>query len=164
MKKEKGFLTIGYGGLSIEDFIKILKDRNVNCIVDIRSRPYSKKNKDFNKESLREYLMKNDIFYEWYGKELGGRSKNKELYNEKGIIDYDKISQTESFKDGISKLDELSKVKNVCVMCTKEDPSECHRFYIVSRAFKGKGYKICHLLKNNSYISNDQLEEKMAHL
>ena len=55
--------TIGHSIYEIEDFVKLLKQSQINTIVDVRSTPYSKFAPQYNRETLKEYLKQNSICY-----------------------------------------------------------------------------------------------------
>ena len=60
---------IGYERRSIEDFLSILQDKNIEVVIDIRERALSRK-KEFNKERLKRNLKSKNIDYKHF-KELG---------------------------------------------------------------------------------------------
>ena len=58
--------TIGYEGKTIDQFIKILKDNEIDAVIDIRASSKSEKKPDFNGEILKRSLKQNNIEYEHY--------------------------------------------------------------------------------------------------
>jgi uncharacterized protein (DUF488 family) len=62
--------TIGYDGFKLEDFIAVLKNNNVNTIVDVRIFPYPRFIIDYNAENLRCDLKEHGIEYRHYPKEF----------------------------------------------------------------------------------------------
>ena len=87
--------TIGHSIHQIDVFIKFLKDYDINCVIDIRSIPFSKHVPQFNKESFKYYLSNNRIKYVFLGDELGAKRKN---------MSFDKINQDSIFKYGIRRI------------------------------------------------------------
>ena len=53
MEKLKCY-TIGHSNHTIDRFIDLLKKNGINCIVDVRSAPYSKYTVQFNKETIEK--------------------------------------------------------------------------------------------------------------
>lgn len=155
--RKKGFMTIGYGNMNVNDFIQILVKNRVNCIVDVRTTPYSKYNVSFNKEEFRDRLAEKNISYFWYGNKLGGRYDRISMCNEQGVVDYIKVSDSEKFKEGIKELEKLCCSRNVCVMCSEREPIKCHRFLLISRALKE--YNIYHIMPDNTLVKNSVLEQ-----
>ena len=58
--------TIGYGNRSISDFIQILKDNQIQVVVDVRSVPYSRYRPAFNSKALAKNLTDAGIGYWLY--------------------------------------------------------------------------------------------------
>lgn len=162
--KEKGFVTIGYGNMQLDEFINLLLVTRVNYLVDIRTTPFSKYKPAFNKQNLQEALLKKGITYLWLGDSLGGRPSDDSCYFENGTVDYVKTSQTEAFKAGMEKLLDLRIPYNVAIMCTEKEPSECHRFLMVSRVLSEKGYDVTHVLGIKKYVLQKELEKKIMNI
>ena len=55
--------TIGHTIQSLDDFYDMLRHYDVNCIIDVRSMPFSKHAPQFNKESLNSFT--GNIRREW---------------------------------------------------------------------------------------------------
>ena len=64
--------TIGHSTHPLDRFIALLKQHNITALCDIRSRPYSRMNPQFNRDNLKKSLEEKDIVYIFLGKELGG--------------------------------------------------------------------------------------------
>src|SRR5438876_6207663 len=68
--------TIGHSTRTIDEFISLLKENEINLLVDVRASPGSKRYPQFNREALAESLSAHGIRYEHFP-ELGGRRKPK---------------------------------------------------------------------------------------
>ena len=64
-------LTIGHSTRTLDDFIAILRAHGVARVVDIRTIPRSRRNPQFNQETLSERLKESGIDYVLL-KQLGG--------------------------------------------------------------------------------------------
>jgi uncharacterized protein (DUF488 family) len=126
--------TIGHGNRNIEEFIKILKYYDIELVVDVRRFPTSKKFPWFSINELSEILMKENINYVWLGEELGG-------YRKEG---YENYIKSEKFKEGINKIEELSKSKILAIMCSEKLWFKCHRRFIANILVE-KGYEVIHI-------------------
>ncbi|MCQ5341118.1 MAG: DUF488 domain-containing protein [Candidatus Methanomethylicia archaeon] len=126
--------TIGHGNRNIEEFIKILKYYDIELVVDVRRFPTSKKFPWFSINELSERLMKENINYVWLGEELGG-------YRKEG---YENYIRSEKFKEGINKIEELSKSKILAIMCSEKLWFKCHRRFIANILVE-KGYEVIHI-------------------
>ena len=64
--------SIGHGNKSIETLIEELKHFDINFLIDIRSKPYSKYNPQFNRNDIKFSLEEAKIVYTYMGDVLGG--------------------------------------------------------------------------------------------
>ena len=82
--------TIGHSSYTQEQFLELLLQYQINCIVDVRSIPYSKYASQFNKEEIKRFLKNRSIYYVFMGKELGARREDRNLYTNEGYLDFEK--------------------------------------------------------------------------
>lgn len=129
--------TIGHSLTSIEDFIKTLNQNKISILVDVRTYPRSNRARQFNQDSLSEKLSKVGIQYLYKGNNLGGLEEN---------IDFDKT---------ILEISQMATDKRIVLMCSEGNPKKCHRYSILTPAFKKQGLIVEHLIseKNKSQIS-----------
>ncbi|MGB0950301.1 MAG: DUF488 family protein, partial [Marinirhabdus sp.] len=73
--------SIGHGNKKIQYFVSELKAFGIDHLLDIRSKPYSKWNPQYNKAQLEIELNNNDIKYVFVGDTLGGLPDDKSCYN-----------------------------------------------------------------------------------
>ena len=81
--------TIGYSGFKEGDlacFIKTLKDRKIDVLIDVRSDPHSSYFQEYNKERLELELKKNNIAYRNYHKEFGAKQSGEDSCSTAGTI------------------------------------------------------------------------------
>ncbi|MDP3041138.1 MAG: DUF488 domain-containing protein [Candidatus Omnitrophota bacterium] len=154
--------TIGHSDYTTERFAELLKKQNINCLVDIRSSPYSQHTPQFNRELLMEELKKENILYVYMGNKLGGRYTNPELLFPDGKVDYDKVKQTKNFISGIEKVIQgIKKGYSIALMCSEKEPFDCHRFILVACELERRGVTVKHVLGNGNTILNTDLEKKL---
>jgi hypothetical protein len=70
-------LTVGHSTRTLEDFTRLLESQGVKLVVDVRTIPRSKRNPQFNQESLPGSLRTSGIDYV-HLKELGGLRRFRE--------------------------------------------------------------------------------------
>lgn len=129
----KEIYTVGHSIYEADDFVKLLKNNNINTIVDVRSTPYSKFASQYNKESLHQHLKKNGICYIFMGDMLGARYEDENLLFENGSVNFKKVQETKVFQDGIARLDKgILKGYNISLMCSEKEAFDCHRFGLIS--------------------------------
>lgn len=162
MKREKLIYTIGHSNHPEDYFIALLKKHSVNCVVDVRSVAASRFNPQYNKKALQNYLQGNNMSYLHFGEEFGARQTNPQLLNDEGQVDFEKIRKSAKFQEGLLRLTRgIEKGFTIALMCSESIPLDCHRFSMISFALKHSGFKIRHILKDMSVISNEELEEQL---
>lgn len=146
--------TIGHTLQSQDDFYDMLQQFNVNCIIDVRSMPYSKHAPQFNKDTLNAYLKNKNILYAHFGIEFGARRNDcLSLVNKDGQdfmqVNFELGVKTDNFKAGIRRLDNaLGQERTIALMCTETNPLDCHRFSFISRYLYENNYQIAHIVRN----------------
>jgi uncharacterized protein (DUF488 family) len=127
-------LTIGHSTRSIEEFVALLEAHEVTKLVDVRTIPRSRRNPQFNKETLPASLRSARIKY-LHMPGLGGlRQAKRDSINTgwrnssfRGYADY---MQTPEFEQAIERLIELAEEDRIAVMCAEAVPWRCHRSLI----------------------------------
>ena len=156
-------LTIGHSTHSWEGFVALLRNTGVTAVADVRTSPYSRHQPHFNREELREELRLDGISYVFLGKELGGRPVERRFYSE-GVADYEKMAGTTEFSNGLARVVEGAKRYRVALMCSENDPLDCHRCLLVGRALAERGVRVSHILSNGKIVSHIEIEEKLMEL
>lgn len=163
MSKEMGqCYTIGHSTRPIARFMQLLERNGVNCVVDVRSQPYSRFAPQYNRETLRNALKEIGNHYIYMGKELGARHHEPHLLFPDGKVDFEKVRQSLDFQDGIRRLlTGLSSGYRIALMCSEYDPFDCHRFVLVSHELGQRGVEIAHIYDASKVIPHSQLEERL---
>ena len=117
--------SIGYQDRKIKDFIDLLKSRNIEFLLDVRSRP-SGRNPNFRQAALKRHLEMAGVAYSWGGETLGGWAKIKECE--------------------IRRLAKWQANKTACLMCMEADPKACHRDYEIARRLVRYGVEVIHII------------------
>jgi len=154
--------TIGHSNHSLDKFINLLKSHNVNCLVDIRSSPFSNHNPHFNREALGKTLSDESIVYLYMGDKLGARFTDRNLQNSDGQVDFSKVRESAFFNEGIDRV--ISGIKKgyvIALMCSERNPMDCHRFALVAYQLVRKDVAVEHILEDGCTISNKELENRM---
>lgn len=157
--------TIGCSTNSLDNFLKLLKMNKINCLVDVRSTPFSKYTNQFNKEVIMKFLNENNILYIWMGKEFGARRNNRNLYSSQGYLDFEKVRKDEDFLFGIKRIKKgIAKGYNISLMCTEKDPIDCHRAILVAKGLEDNDIEVSHILQNGQLCSQQKLEERLLNM
>ena len=156
-ERELSIYTIGHSNYSIDVFINLLKAHKIELLVDVRSHPHSKYAVHFDKRPLLHAVKSAGIKYQFAGKELGGMPDQEEFYDKDGYVLYSRIAASQPFRDGIERLMEEIQDRKVAILCSEENPSECHRRHLVGRVLYDRGVDVLHILKDGSIVTEDEL-------
>jgi uncharacterized protein (DUF488 family) len=119
--------TIGHSHHSVEAFINILQRSDIDCIVDVRSVPYSQYAPQFDRSTLKTELIDHNIYYIYMGDKLGGRYEEDYLLFPDGTVNYSRVRQTRHFQKGIKRLVEgVRSGYRISLVCTEKNPLDCH--------------------------------------
>ena len=146
--------TVGHSTLPIERFLGLLAAYRIEQLADVRTVPRSRRNPQFNADTLRESLLAAGIAYVPFT-ELGGLRKprpdspNAGWRNEsfRGYADY---MQTDGFARGLERLVELAGERRTAIMCAEAVPWRCHRS-LVADALAVRGIGVVEILSETSY-------------
>lgn len=146
---DRTIYTIGHSTRSLEELIEMLQSFGIKNLIDIRSFPHSRKYPHFNIENLEIVMPTHGIYYE-HIKDLGGRRPvHKDSHNTRWRNDsfkaYADYMETDAFKSGIIKLQEIGIQKPTAYMCSEAVWWRCHRS-MVSDYLKAKGWKVMHIM------------------
>ncbi|KXK30004.1 MAG: hypothetical protein UZ01_01788 [Candidatus Brocadia sinica] len=127
-------LTIGHSTHTLDVFIKLLQAHGVKHVIDVRTVPRSRRNPQFNRETLPNSLKAAGIAYT-HKPGLGGLrrprpdSPNAGWRNAsfRGFADY---MQTPEFRENLETLTELASKDRIALMCAEALPWRCHRSLI----------------------------------
>lgn len=139
--------TVGHGNKSIEELLQILKKDKIECLVDVRSYPGSRKYPHFNKENLQVTMKEHNIIYV-HILDLGGR-RNKKTDKHTSIevaafASYACHMESEEFLEGYEDLKKIAKVCKTAYMCSETLWWKCHRRMISDR-FEYDNWQVYHL-------------------
>ncbi len=152
--------TVGHSNHSIATFLELLGRHGIELLVDVRSSPYSKYTTQFNREALDVSLSQAGIGYLSLGNRLGGHPDGPEFYDDDGHVRYWRIAQTEKFQQAISQLERLCDESRVAMMCSEEDPTDCHRRLLVGRVLYERGTCVKHIRAAAGLESEGELLER----
>jgi uncharacterized protein (DUF488 family) len=135
----------------------LLRNACIDCLVDVRSSPYSRYKPEFNRESLDALLSQAGIRYVFMGDSLGGRPDAPECYVD-GKVDYDRLRKRESYQRGIEKLAAArDKGMRVALFCSEGRPEECHRSKLIGTTLVDREIPVLHIDETGVEQSQDQI-------
>jgi uncharacterized protein (DUF488 family) len=137
--------SVGHSNQTLEQFIELLKQHEIEAVVDTRSYPVSKFASQFNRSVLQQVLPHHSMRYVFRGEELGGRPRGEEFYDDDGHVLYSRVAQADSFLDGINRLVRGVRKYRITLLCSEENPEHCHRRLLIGRVLAGRGVRMTHI-------------------
>lgn len=142
--------TIGHSTRKIEEFISLLKEHNIQLLVDVRRYPGSRRHPQFNKETLAKSLNTTGIEYN-HMKDLGGRRDQPNSnspnngWRSKGFRAYADYLNTNEGQKAIKELVKSSKNTTSALMCAEALYWRCHR-QLIADALVAREIDVHHIL------------------
>jgi len=156
--------TIGHSTRKLEDFINTITTYGIDCVMDIRSVPYSS-NKFYNsydKEFVEREIKQSGINYIYMGDVLGHNGKGKDLSREEGKEDFDNIIGCSLFKKGINRIIEgIRRGHRIALMCSEKNPFNCHRSILLGYALEQEGIEVKHIIDEEKFKTQKRIEEEL---
>jgi len=152
--------TIGHSTHTLERFMALLELHHITAVADVRSKPYSPRNPQFDREGFKKQLLEAGITYVFLGKELGARCEVPSCY-EHGRVQYSRLAVTELFRQGLDRVQEGMKKYRLALMCAEKEPLECHRTILVARHLAGRGIAVQHILADGRLENQADLLDRL---
>ncbi len=142
--------TVGHSNRTIEALLELLAAARVGVLVDVRARPRSRRNPQFNEPALRDALARASVGYRRAGGALGGMRPSRTdsphaALAGSGLQSYADHMESEAFEDGAGKLERLAAAADVAIMCAEREPLDCHRSLIADWLVL-RGARVVHLI------------------
>jgi uncharacterized protein (DUF488 family) len=147
------FFTIGHSTRPIDEFVALLRHVDAKVVVDVRTVPRSRRNPQFNNDSLATTLANCQIGYVHIAG-LGGlraRSHNvppavNGFWINESFHNYADYAMSESFQYGLALLRELGREQRCAIMCAEAVWWCCHR-RIIADYLLASGEPVFHILQ-----------------
>jgi len=146
------FFTIGHSTRTIIEFADLLREADVDLVVDVRSMPRSRTNPQFNEQTFPLALAPWHIDYEHIA-ELGGhrgkvdssKPSPNAYWRVRGFRNYADYALTELFAVGFARLRERGGRQRCAIMCAEAVWWRCHR-RIIADYLLAAGESVSHIL------------------
>jgi uncharacterized protein (DUF488 family) len=142
--------SVGHSNHSLEEFLALVRGHGVECIVDVRSYPYSKFAPHFGREDLAQHLRDAGLKYLFLGAELGGRPSSEDHYDDEGHALYGPMAAAPPFQTAVGRLLRGPRGHRVAIMCSCGQPQDCHRRLLVGKVLADRGVELRHVLPDGS--------------
>jgi uncharacterized protein (DUF488 family) len=149
----KTIYTIGHSTRASDQFLSILKAFGIELVADIRTVPRSRRNPQYDQQSLKRLLEEHNLGYVHLAA-LGGLrrpkkdSPNMGWVNEsfRGYADY---MQTPEFEEAVEDLVARAADIQTVMMCAEAVPWRCHRS-LVGDALLARGIQVEDIMSEKS--------------
>jgi uncharacterized protein (DUF488 family) len=145
--------TIGHSTRSADEFLAILTAFGIELVADIRTIPRSRRNPQYDQESLKRVLTEHQIGYVHLPALGGLRHARKDSPNSgwknasfRGYADY---MQTAEFAAAIDDLIARAASSRTVIMCAESVPWRCHRS-LVGDALLVRGIQVEDIMSEKS--------------
>jgi uncharacterized protein (DUF488 family) len=139
--------TIGYEGTQVDDFVALLRAKDVTCLVDVREIASSRR-KGFSKSQLKARLQLAGIDY-LHLRSLGDPKEGRIAARGGNFRLFDRIYRrhlkTSEAQEALASVIMKAKENSICLMCFERDPQTCHRNIVVEEMCKTGQFAVEHL-------------------
>lgn len=139
--------TIGYQGAQIADLMNALKAAGVQCLVDVREAPISRK-RDFAKSRLAAHLQDAQIGYR-HVRALGNPKAGRDAARAGDVETYRTIfsrhMESPPARAAVQEIGQLAVAERTCLLCLERDPRQCHRSIVADHITALNGQETMHL-------------------
>jgi uncharacterized protein (DUF488 family) len=143
-------LTYGHGTETAERTAAILCGAGISSLVDIRTAPGSRRNPQFARAAMEEWLREAGIAYRWE-KRLGGFRRpapgNPDTaWREDMFRGYAEHMRSAGFREAIDAVLAEAETRRLTVMCSESLWWRCHRRLVADFASVARGVEVRHLM------------------
>jgi uncharacterized protein (DUF488 family) len=150
VRSETKLYTIGYEGISLEEYLNKLLVKDIKVLCDVRKNSLSMKY-GFSKSQLQHACENLDIVY-IHIPDLGIESSNRQELNtqsdyDKLFDDYRQSTLKETQKQQLQLIELVNKYKHVAITCFEANINQCHRKHLAEAIKKNPqfNYDILHI-------------------
>ena len=144
--------TIGHSTRAIPDFVALLRQVDVDLLVDVRSIPWSRATPQFNLDVLPVSLASEGIGYQHLSA-LGGRRHHLKgappsantFWRVLAFRNYADYAETDAFRSGFAELLALAVAHRCAIMCAEAVWWRCHR-RIIADYLLAQGVSVEHIM------------------
>ncbi|MFZ5678125.1 MAG: DUF488 family protein [Pseudomonadota bacterium] len=146
------FFTIGHSTRPLDEFVGLLKQRDVTLIVDVRKMPGSRSNPQYSAPEFAQALQDFRIGYRHIA-ELGGlRKKSRDIdsqvngfWTNRSFHNYADYAESTEFQSGLATLRDLGHKATCAIMCAEAPWWRCHRRIIADHLIAA-GESVFHIM------------------
>ncbi|MGI8688030.1 MAG: DUF488 domain-containing protein [Thermomicrobiales bacterium] len=147
--------SIGHSNAPAERVVALLREQQIDLLVDVRSIPASRYAPQFNRRAFVRTLAEAGVRYIYMGDWLGGRPRNPACYkdgilprghaNYLNLVDYAKVAARPWYQRAVRDLMHMARERRTAIMCSEEDPRRCHRLHLIAQTLTASGIAVYHI-------------------
>ena len=147
--------TIGHSNHETAEFVALLRRHGIELLVDVRSSPYSRYVPQANRETLTRTVESTGISYRWMGDRLGGKPGGS-------VADYDQLSDSPAFQQGIADLMALAAQRSTAIMCSEGDHRQCHRHKLITPILLDNNVDVLHIQPDGGLVDEREVPKQLT--
>ena len=152
VSQSTSLFTLGHSSRPLDEFLALLADYQIECLVDVRRLPGSRRYPQYNADALAGMLAMQGIEY-WYLPALCGRRTQAELggrpperfWTNASFARYAAYARTTVFQHGLDALIQRAHLQRCCLLCAEATWWRCHR-RIITDHLLARGVSVFHLM------------------
>ena len=143
--------TIGHSIRPLDELLAMLREYSIDTLIDVRALPRSRRNPQFNQETLAAALQEAGIAYRnpkvlgGMRAELQGAESPNLFWKTGGFRNFADYAMTPLFRVALTKLEDLSVDHRPAIMCAEAHWTKCHR-RIITDYLLADGFAVEHIL------------------
>jgi uncharacterized protein (DUF488 family) len=149
---KRPFFTIGHSIRSIPEFVDLVGASNVELVIDVRTIPTSRKNPQYNIDTLPITLYEYQIGYEHIPALGGRRGRERNIpadlnafWENQSFHNYADYAMSQEFQSGLARLREVGHAMTCVTMCAEAVWWRCHR-RIIADYLMAAGEAVFHIM------------------
>ena len=151
--------TIGHSTRPIEEFLELLDESHIECVVDVRRLPGSRRFPQYNADLLKASLGSQSIDY-WHLEALCGRRNRSELegatpepfWRNASFGRYAAYARGTAFAQGLEALLKRANEQRCALMCSEAVWWRCHR-RIIADYLLARGVCVFHIMGEGAVVT-----------
>jgi len=150
--------TLGHSHHPLALVLERLAEQSIQCVVDVRSRPYARHASHFNRPELEASLPGAGLLYVWLGDKLGQRPAGDRFYDAEGYTLYDELLKEAWFMKAIGLLEHKAARERIALLCLEEEPERCHRWALIGKLLSDRGAQVLHVRRDGRVQSQQEID------
>lgn len=153
-------ISVGHGSLGKDELAGLLRNANVEAVVDIRRYPGSRRNPDVSSDAMRMWLPDAGIDYRWDPR-LGGRrrlpagaAREDPWWQVEQFAAYAAYTRTDEFGAALTDLLGQAARQRTAMMCSESVWWRCHRRLVADVAVLKFGTAVDHLMHDGRLVAH----------